>query len=146
MTELTADEKERIATLVFLVSRHANRAIAVLLHWALVSGSTWQEANENIVRLRENQGFIDSGVKSVEESLGKLEEYEVEIFHDIFVSEIDDHLDFAVEPIEEPLTGEIDLLSHPTLSSQPVIPWETYSKGLKKGMDDAEGSEKNESP
>ena len=137
MTELTADEKERIARIVFLASRHASRSIGVLLHWALVAGSTWQEANENIVRLREDQSFTDSGVTSVEESLGKLEEYEAEIFHDIFVSEINDYLDFAKGPIEEPLTEESEYLSRLTLSSQPIIPWEIYNRGRKKGTDDA---------
>lgn len=137
MTDFTADEKERIARLVFLASINAGRLMQALLHQALVSGSTLQEANEKVVRLREDQKIIDLCVTRAEKSLGKLEEYEAEIFHDIFVSEINNYLDVAMEPIEEPLTVESELLSRLTLSSQPVIPWEIYNRGRKKGTDEA---------
>ena len=119
MTELTVDEEKRIMTLVFLASRHASRTIGMFSHLAMLSRSTWQEANEYIAEMRDDKRFINLGVARVEESLGKLGEYEIEIYHDIFVSEINVHLDFIKGSVEKPLKEEFELSSHLVPSSNP---------------------------
>ena len=129
---LSLTEEERGPMLLFLGSQCANKVIAHVLHDTLVNGLLPVEAYKTLDTILDEGKLVEGLVERTGESLGGLEDYEIEIFREIFWSEFIDFFKTLVETqIGESPTDEAWTSSHPTSSSEPKISYRNFLNGFR---------------